>query len=479
MSSSDARKIFVGGLTLNTSQQMLSSYFGAFGDIEDAIVMTDKITGRPRGFGFVTFKEQEAVERVLLESHSLDGRTVECKRAVPLEQQGLTGGSIQMPSMAASTTGLSNMQSVMPPRPVSQPPPGSISTRAVQEGEDSGYNPKKIFVGGLPASCDEAKMRAYFSKYGPILDCVVMIDRVAQRHRGFGYVTFEDPKGVDQCMAEHDSHQIDGKWIDVKRCVIQDPAQRKQQGYIGGPAAGPIRRRENFPMPGGAADYYYNAPPSAYYAGYGATAAYRPPQAPGMYPQVGTARPAVADPYYAARMGAGMGGAIGNPMTGSMGAMGASSSATGMPAQQQQPSALGISSSTAATAAAYGARPYGATPTSQGYPSAASTGGYPAYPTAAAGYNAGGYYYGQAAGTNAYYPGYGAQTGGYAAYGQARPADYYGATSTTNPMTYGMYGVPPAGASGSTDAAASAAAGAEVKKSPGGTSAAGYRSGPY
>lgn len=433
MSSADSRKIFVGGLTLNTTQQMLSNYFAVFGDIEDAIVMTDKITGRPRGFGFVTFKEQESVERVLLESHQVDGRTVECKRAVPLDQQHQLHPAAPVP--------------VRPSPPAAPAFAGGITGRAVQEGDDSGYNPKKIFVGGLPASCDEAKLRTYFGKYGGIMDCVVMIDRVAQRHRGFGYVTFEDPKGVDQCMAEHDAHQIDGKWIDVKRCVIQDPAQRKQAGYPT-QATGPIRRNQNFPMTaqsvaGGASnDYYYNAPPSAYYASYGAQpAAYARPGAtaqPAMYAQVGTARPAVADPYYAARMGA--------------------------------------ASAAAPASATYGMAPM--RPAGGSAPGPASaTGGY-----MQTGYNyyaqpAAGNYYGAAAATGystAGTAGYAtaAPTGGYAAYGQARPSEYYGAMGASSTMGYGMYGAAPSGTA-PTDTR-------KPTTSPGGNSgSAGYRSGPY
>lgn len=80
------RKIFVGGLPSSATESELRQYFGAFGSIDSCIVMMDRQTGRSRGFGFVTFAEDAAVELVIKqERHILLGKIVECKRAVPKE----------------------------------------------------------------------------------------------------------------------------------------------------------------------------------------------------------------------------------------------------------------------------------------------------------------------------------------------------------------------------------------------------------
>lgn len=50
---------------------------------------------------------------------------------------------------------------------------------------------KKIFVGGLAPTVTEQAFRAYFEKFGRLVDAVVMMDRNTQRSRGFGFVTFE------------------------------------------------------------------------------------------------------------------------------------------------------------------------------------------------------------------------------------------------------------------------------------------------
>lgn len=54
----------------------LRNHFAKYGNITDAVIMKDRITGRPRGFGFVTFDNQDSVNRVLEEKHRIDGRDV-------------------------------------------------------------------------------------------------------------------------------------------------------------------------------------------------------------------------------------------------------------------------------------------------------------------------------------------------------------------------------------------------------------------
>ena len=83
----EARKIFVGGLSHQTKESALASYFSQFGPISDVVVMTEGTARRPRGFGFVTFEEPAAVELVIRSRfHPIEGRLVEVKPAVSREQ---------------------------------------------------------------------------------------------------------------------------------------------------------------------------------------------------------------------------------------------------------------------------------------------------------------------------------------------------------------------------------------------------------
>ena len=79
------RKMFVGGLHPSLTTDNLINYFSQFGEIEKGIIMTDKITGKSRGFGFIIFSNKETVDKIMDYSncHFLYGKWVECKRAQP------------------------------------------------------------------------------------------------------------------------------------------------------------------------------------------------------------------------------------------------------------------------------------------------------------------------------------------------------------------------------------------------------------
>ncbi|XP_039012132.1 probable RNA-binding protein ARP1 [Hibiscus syriacus] len=89
-------KIFVGGLAWETQRDTMSGYFGQFGEILEAVVITDKKTGRSKGYGFVTFKDPEAATRACQNpSPIIDGRRTNCnlaalgtQRTPPISQHG-------------------------------------------------------------------------------------------------------------------------------------------------------------------------------------------------------------------------------------------------------------------------------------------------------------------------------------------------------------------------------------------------------
>lgn len=69
------RKMFLGGLTPNTNEDMIRNFFYQFGEIEDIIIMRDTATKRSRGFGFITFKSSESVDKAqAARPHVVDGR---------------------------------------------------------------------------------------------------------------------------------------------------------------------------------------------------------------------------------------------------------------------------------------------------------------------------------------------------------------------------------------------------------------------
>lgn len=72
----DPGKLFIGGISWDTNEDRLRQYFQSFGDVVEAVIMKDRTTGRARGFGFVVFADPSVAERVVVEKHVIDGRTV-------------------------------------------------------------------------------------------------------------------------------------------------------------------------------------------------------------------------------------------------------------------------------------------------------------------------------------------------------------------------------------------------------------------
>ncbi|GFP99814.1 heterogeneous nuclear ribonucleoprotein 1 [Phtheirospermum japonicum] len=201
----EAGKLFVGGISWDTSEDRLREYFQAFGEVVEAVIMRDRTTGRARGFGFVVFANPFVAEKVVRERHIIDGRTVEAKKAVPRDDHQTfvkTSGSLHAP-----------------------PSPGPTHT-------------KKIFVGGLASTVTETDFKNYFGQFGPITDVVVMYDHNTQRPRGFGFITFDSEDSVDRVLVKT-FHELNGKMVEVKRAVPKElspgPARSPSSVYSFGP----------------------------------------------------------------------------------------------------------------------------------------------------------------------------------------------------------------------------------------------------
>ena len=80
------RKLFIGGLSYETTDEGLKNHFEKWGEIVDCVVMRDPNTKRSRGFGFITYKRAHMVDDAQnARPHIIDKREVEPKRAVPRE----------------------------------------------------------------------------------------------------------------------------------------------------------------------------------------------------------------------------------------------------------------------------------------------------------------------------------------------------------------------------------------------------------
>lgn len=186
----DAGKMFVGGLSWDTSKKDLKDYFSKFGEVTDCTIKMDSNTGRSRGFGFILFKEAESVDKVLQQKeHRLDGRQIDPKKAMAMKKE-----------------------------PV-----------------------KKIFVGGLNPETAEEKIREYFGAFGEMENIELPTDPKTNKRRGFVFITFKEESAVKK-IVEKKYHNVSGSKVtngeedlcEIKIAQPKEIYQQQQYGTRGG-----------------------------------------------------------------------------------------------------------------------------------------------------------------------------------------------------------------------------------------------------
>lgn len=145
-------------------------YFERYGEITDSVIMKDRHTGRPRGFGFITYADASVVDQVIQENHIINDKQVEIKRTIP---------------KGASQT--------------------------------NDFKTKKIFVGGIPATVSEDELKIFFSKHGNVVEHEIIRDHTTKRSRGFGFVVFDSDKAVDNLLADGNMIDMDGTQVEIKK----------------------------------------------------------------------------------------------------------------------------------------------------------------------------------------------------------------------------------------------------------------------
>jgi len=84
-----SKKVYVGNLPFNVSNDQLKEIFSQYGEISEATVISDKYSGRSKGFGFVTFANDADADKAISEMNGkeVEGRALKVNEAKPLESR--------------------------------------------------------------------------------------------------------------------------------------------------------------------------------------------------------------------------------------------------------------------------------------------------------------------------------------------------------------------------------------------------------
>lgn len=173
----DDRKLFVGGLSWETTDKELKEHFGQYGDIESINVKTDPNTGRSRGFAFIVYKSAESIDKVVAAGdHVINNKKVDPKKA------------------------------------------------KARHG--------KIFVGGLTTEISDDEIKTFFGQFGNIVDVEMPFDKQKNQRKGFCFITFDSEQVVNELL-KTPKQTISGKEVDVKKATPK-PDNMQMGGPMGG-----------------------------------------------------------------------------------------------------------------------------------------------------------------------------------------------------------------------------------------------------
>ncbi|KAG5235050.1 RNA recognition motif domain [Salix suchowensis] len=245
------RKLFIRGLSAETTSETIQILFSSFGELEEAIVIHDKNTGKSKGFGFITFKHVDSAMLSIREpSKKIDGRIT----------------VTQLASNNSITT--------------------DVSLR-------------KVYVGNVPFEVSSESLLGFFAMYGEIEEGPLGFDKLTGKSKGFAFLIYKNEEGAKAAIADP-MKNIDGHQVVCKFAADNKKVNKNNQGVTGnsqnyGPAS-TNNYQMNTSMMGSGYNGAYRLPP---YVGAGlndgglnntGASMYRMPQTSGsgVYPETGS-----------------------------------------------------------------------------------------------------------------------------------------------------------------------------------------------
>ncbi|KAA8516307.1 hypothetical protein F0562_016600 [Nyssa sinensis] len=183
------RNLFVFGLGWDATTEQVLSVFKEYGEIEDCKVVTDKLTGRAKGYAFVLFKTRGSAHKALKQPHKMIGN--------------------RMTSCQLASAG---------------PVPNQMGS--LQDSNDG----RKIYVGNVGPLVSPDKLLSFFAKFGDIEEGPLGLDRVTGKFKGFAIFVY---KTVEACMKalEEPVKVFEGCQLQCRLKGLQ--TKKNQKGALG------------------------------------------------------------------------------------------------------------------------------------------------------------------------------------------------------------------------------------------------------
>lgn len=100
----------------------------------------------------------------------------------------------------------------------------------------------KVYVGNLPFTVNDDKLRELFAPFGEVTEATIIKDKFSGRSKGFGFVTFANDEEANKAIAEMNKKQVEGREITVNEAKPMDPNNRPPRRNFGGGGFGGNRR---------------------------------------------------------------------------------------------------------------------------------------------------------------------------------------------------------------------------------------------
>jgi RNA recognition motif-containing protein len=169
-------KLFIGGLTIETTEIQVEEHFSKFGFVFDILIIRNRATGVSKGYGFISCNNIKTYQRIVNTEHVISGRVIDCHDSFKK----------------------------------------SDDPEKFKENAN-----KKIFVGGISLETSDDDLHAYFSRFGVVRQAYVIKDPVTRRSKKFGFAIMKDQAAVDAVLGIP-THSIRGIPVSCKLFVRFD-----------------------------------------------------------------------------------------------------------------------------------------------------------------------------------------------------------------------------------------------------------------